>query len=269
MIKLSFGMKAVQSGQKSSTVNALPQLIAAATKGKFTLTAPVTKALNLAVGETVMFLNNASTLDEAIQMRHPDILAWEKETGFDTLTYEGAKKCHEMNDMWAIAKGVKLYEKNGSPIMASERFTKEDKEKFLKENAKNYVADPDARAALIERVGNPDATDEELIAALTIDDVEVPKYHATSGSKVATSGTATGVGCLVNFTDTSIWETLKEGLEDKTSKNRIFSVDLENKVEGATYDNGKEEVPILAFPITFKEDVEPLRRGSNGEEVEE
>ena len=263
-IKLAFGFSAVQSGQKSSTVNAEPRLIAAATKGKFSLTAPVTKALNVAVGETVMFLSNASSIDEAIQMRNPAILAWEEETGFDTLTYEGAKKCHEMNDQWAIAKGVKLYEKNGTPIMATERFTKEDKLKYIEVNGADILAAN--REALVERLGNPDATDEELIASITPDDIDAPKYHATSGSKVATSGAATGVGCLVNFTDTSIWETLKAGLEDKTAKNRIFKVDLENKIVGATYNNGKEDVPIVAYPIEYLEDVEPLRRGGSEEE---
>ena len=44
--KLNFGVQAVQAGQKSSTVNAEPQLIANSTPGKFVVTAPVSKALN-------------------------------------------------------------------------------------------------------------------------------------------------------------------------------------------------------------------------------
>ena len=67
--KLSFGVTAVQAGQKSSTVNATPQLIANSTAGKFVITSAVSKALNIAVGENVMFLNNIAGVEMAIQNR--------------------------------------------------------------------------------------------------------------------------------------------------------------------------------------------------------
>ena len=58
MGKMNFGFTAVQAGQKSSTVNAEPRLIANSTPGKFMITSPVSKALGVAVGENIQFLNN-------------------------------------------------------------------------------------------------------------------------------------------------------------------------------------------------------------------
>ena len=50
--KLSFGVKAVVSGQKTSVVNADPILIANSTAGKFTITPPVSKILGVAISAT-------------------------------------------------------------------------------------------------------------------------------------------------------------------------------------------------------------------------
>ena len=53
---IKFGINAIQAGQKSSLLNATPQLIVKSTPGQFTITSPVSKALAIAVGENVMFL---------------------------------------------------------------------------------------------------------------------------------------------------------------------------------------------------------------------
>lgn len=254
--KVSFGFNAVQAGQKSSTVNAEPRLIANSTAGKFVITAPVSKAMQVAVGENVMFLNNIANVEAAIAQRVDDIVNWAEENGVDLDTREGQDAALDAFTVWAIAKGVALYDSKGNPVMATERYTKEDKQKYLDAHRAEIVEAN--REALIEQYG--DLSDEELAANLTIDNIEAPKFHAHSGSKTATTASATGVGCQLNFTDTSIWNTLKADLGDnKEKKNRNYKVLLEEVFE-AEVNNGKENVTISAYPIEFVEDTDPIVR---------
>ena len=254
--KISFGVQAVQAGQKSSTVNAAPQLIANSTSGKFVITSPVSKALNIAVGENVMFLNNIAGVEAAIQQRVDDVVNYATENGIDINTREGEEQLLAVFTQWYIAKGVKQYDSKGNPVMASERYTKEDKAKYLAEHAMEIV---DAnRDALVAEFG--ELSDEELAEKLTIDMVEAPKFHACSGSKTATTASATGVGCQLNFTDTSIWCALKADLGNAaTKKNRVYDVKLDESEE-VEFNNGKENVKITIFPIEFVEDNDPIVR---------
>ena len=254
--KISFGVQAVQAGQKSSTVNAAPQLIANSTIGKFVITSPVSKALNIAVGENVMFLNNIAGVEAAIQQRVDDVVNYATENGIDINTREGEEQLLATFTQWYIAKGVKQYDSKGNPVMASERYTKEDKAKYLAEHAMEIV---DAnRDALVDEFG--EMSDEELAEKLTVDMVEAPKFHACSGSKTATTASATGVGCQLNFTDTAIWGALKADLGDAaTKKNRVYSVKLDESEE-VEFNNGKENVKVTIFPIEFVEDNDPIVR---------
>ena len=254
--KISFGVQAVQAGQKSSTVNAAPQLIANSTSGKFVITSPVSKALNIAVGENVMFLNNIAGVEAAIQQRVDDVVNYATENGIDINTREGEEQLLAVFTQWYIAKGVKQYDSKGNPVMASERYTKEDKAKYLAEHAMEIVNTN--RDALVTEFG--EMSDEELAEKLTIDMVEAPKFHACSGSKTATTASATGVGCQLNFTDTAIWGALKADLGDAaTKKNRVYDVKLD-EVEEVEFNNGKENVKVTIFPIVFVEDNDPIVR---------
>ena len=256
--KLSFGVQAVQAGQKSSTVNANPLLTASSTTGKFTITSPVSKALNVAVGEHIMFLNNIAGVEAAVQSRVADVVAYAEENGIDLNTREGELQIIETFTQWYIAKGVKQYNSKGEALMATERFTKEDKAKYLAKNAMDIVAAN--RESLVEQFG--EMSDEDLAAQLTIDMVESPKYHACSGSKTATTASTTGVGCQLNFTDTAIWGALKNDLGDNiTKKNRVFDVLVDEATE-VEYNNGYENVTVTILPISFKEDTDPIARGS-------
>lgn len=262
--KISFGVQAVQAGQKSSTVNAAPQLIANSTSGKFVITSPVSKALNVAVGENVMFLNNIQGVEAAIQARVEDIVNYAAENGIDINTREGEEQLLAAFTQWFIAKGVKQYDSKGNPIMASERYTKYEKAQYLDENRMNIVADK--RDALVAQFG--EMSDEELAEKLTIDMVEAPKFHACSGSKTATTASATGVGCQLNFTDTAIWGALKADLGDlATKKNRIYNV-LLDEVQKVAFNNGKENVTIDIYPIEFVEDTDPIVRATKAENAE-
>lgn len=256
--KVQFGFNAVQAGQKSSTVNAEPRLIANSTQGKFVITAPVSKALGVAVGENVMFLNNISNVEAAIAQRVDDIVNWASEAGVDLNTREGQDAALQAFTVWAIAKGVPQYDTKGNPVMSTERYTKEDKQKYIDANGADILAAN--RELLIERNGGVDADDETLISLISVDDIEAPKYHACTGSKTASSGSATGVGCQLNFTDTSIWNSLKADLGDnKEKKNRVYSVLLEDGFS-AQVSNGKDNVDITAYPIEFIQDEDPIVR---------
>lgn len=257
--KVSFGVQAVVAGQKSATVNAAPQLLVNTTEGKFTITSPVSKALGIAVGENVMFLNNIAGVENAIAQRVEGVVEFATEKGLDLDTREGQEEVLKAFTEWYIAKGEATYDAKGNPILAAQRFTEAEKKEFIAKNAQAII---DAnRDALLERVGNPDATDEELIAAITVDDVESPKYHVYSGSKTSTTSKATGVGCQLGFTDTAIWKSLKADLGDEdTSVNRVFSVDLDGG-QVVPYFNGQKNVDVTIYPITFVEDAAPVRRG--------
>lgn len=257
--KLSFGnLSAVQSGQKSATLNAEPTLVANSTPGKFVITAPVSKALNIAVGENVMFLNNISDVENLINQRVEDIVNWANENGIDLDTREGQDATLKEFTFWAIAKGVPQYKSNGEPVMGTVRYTEEDKKNYIKANAADILANN--RDVLIERNGGVDADDDTLIALISVDDIESPKFHSCTGSKTATSGSATGVGCQLNFTDTAIWNALKTDLgESKDKKNRVFSVLLDTPID-AVVDNGKEKVKVTAYPLEFVSDEDPIVR---------
>lgn len=256
--KLVFGFSVVQNGQKTATVNAEPRLIANSTSGKFTITAPVSKALNVAPGDYVMFLNTIAETEEAIATRNEVIVEWANENGIDLDTLEGREAALKEFVVWGIAKGYPLYNAKGEPIMAKERYSNADKEKFLAENAEAML--PEMREMLIERVGNADASDDELLAALTIDDIEVPTFHACSGSKTSTSSsTATGVGCQLGFTDTSIWTTLKADMEDKGKQNRVFTVDTKEPYVVQLKD-GFNTIDVTVYPIEFEADEDIIVR---------
>lgn len=257
MAKFAFGIQAVQAGQKSNTLNAQPQLIANSTTGKFIITSVVSKALGIAVGENVMFLNNFDGIEQAIAARVQDLVDWASEVGVDIETVEGRDAAIKEFGQWYISKGVKLYDPKGRPVMVSERFTKEDKQNYL--NAHRAEIVEANREALVEQFG--EMSDEELAEKLTIDMVESPKFHGASGSKTATTSAATGVGVQLNFTDTAIWGALKADLDEPEKKNRIFSVGL-TEPETIDYNNGKENVSIVIYPINYLEDVDPIQRGT-------
>ena len=259
--KLNFGVQAVQAGQKSSTVNAEPQLIANSTPGKFVVTAPVSKALNIAVGENIMFLNNIAGVEAAVQSKSEDILALAAELGYDLNTKDGEDAMVAHLTQWYIAKGVLQYNSKGEPVMATERYTKEDKAKYLAEHSMEIVEAN--RDALVEQFGN--LSDEELADKLTVDMVESPKFHAASGSKTATTASTTGVGCQLIFTDSSIWTSLKKDLGDEAPRmNRVFKV-LVDEAQTAEFNNGKENIEITILPIEFKEDIAPIVRTKKAE----
>ena len=265
---LKFSINALQAGQKSSILNATPQLIAKSTAGQFTITSPVSKALNIAAGENVMFFNNLSGIEAMIQAAPQELLDYCAENGWDINTAEGKDALIKEQLQYYIAKGVLLYKRNGEQVLGTVRVTKEEKAAYLAEHAEELIAGltDEEKANLAEAKGLAEYDDVALASALTPDDVPSPTFHAASGSKTAATANATGIGLQLNFTDTAIWDALKADLgEDKTNKNRYFDVKL-TEPEEVEFNNGKETVKVLAYPIEFVEDKEPMARGKKVED---
>lgn len=266
---LSFGFGAVLSGQKTNVVDATPQLIANSTKGKFTITAPVSKYLGIAVGEHVMFVNNIAAIEAALQEGGEQVQALASEQGIDITTADGQKAFIENNAVWAIAKGVKLYNSNGTEKQASVRLTVEDKKAYIeKHGAEIATQNEKALVARLANVAVEDVTEdmmnqysvEDLVAAITPDDIN-PTTQAQSGSKTASSSNATGVGLQLGFTDNNIWNQLKSNIdeEERIKLNRKFDVKLEDAFT-TVFNNGYEDVEIKCVPVEFVSDEAPVVR---------
>ena len=251
--KVSFGFSAVVAGQKSSGNNE-PQLIANSTKGKFTITAAVSKAMGIAVGEYVQFVHNMDKIEQAINDGNEEVKAIAEEMGVDLNTREGALAVIEALTQWGIIKGQPMVDSKGKPIMVSARLTEEDKKAYIAANAAALIEAN--RETLIERVGNPEASDAELLAAIELDEVDYPKVPGFTGSKTASTSNATGVGLQLGFTDSSVWSQLKKDLgEDAVKKNRVYNVLLDQAIKSEV--DGKE---IIVYPIEFAEDADIIVR---------
>lgn len=258
--KSAFGFSAVNAGQRSVSVE--PQLHALSTLGGFKLTAPVTKALGIAPGDYVMFINNVAEIDAAIATSSPEVVAFAEEHGLELGTPELAIAMHKEFDMWAVAKGIALYKSNGVALTVKERLTSKDREALV-------MADFDATLEAAMTSGN-----EELVAALSregiekdeqvkilaslIEGKEVQKYQ---GSKTATTSGCTGVGLSLNFTDTNVWNQLKVDMEDAEAMNRVFDVDLDN-IQTIVLNNGCEDVKVPIVVLGDYADKTPVARGA-------
>ncbi len=266
---IKFGISAVQSGQKGNA-NAFPRLYANSSNGQFKVTGLVTKALGVKVGDNIMFLNNIDAIERAIQNKDPQIVEYAAEQGVDLDDRSQVVELIKELTQWYIAAGVVLRKKSGEPMMAAVRVTKEDKEKWIAEHGSEYfegMSDEDKQAFVEAKGADADIDDiDALVALLTAEDIESPKTEAMSGSKTASTSTATGIGVQVNFTDSNIWNQLKYDLGDNKDKLvREFDVDIENP-EKATFNDGCKDLEILAYPINYVGDKEPIRR--NGKEEE-
>lgn len=265
--KLGFGFSAVVGGQKSSVVNATPTFIANSTQGKFSINGQVSKALNIASGENIQFINNIAQVEAAIAENDPTIVAWAEQAGVDLTTQEGVDAAMAAFTQWLIAKGHELKTRTGANVMAAVRMSKEEKEKWANEHISEILEAN--REKLIERVGNPDATDEELVKALTVEDIQFPTVKAYAGSKTANSGSATGVGLNLTFTDSAVWHALKSRTSERM--NDIYDVvtrttvidDVEYSPMKISVNDGFDTIEIDAYPIVFKESVEPAVVGRN------
>lgn len=264
--KSAFGFSAVNAGQRNVSVE--PELHALSTAGGFKLTAPVTKLLNIAPGDYVMFINNVAEIDAALVAQTEEVVAFAAENGLEVGSPELAIAMHKEFDMWAIAKGIALYNSKGVALTVKERLSAKDREAIATTNfdellEKCMASDNEELVASISREG---ITRDEQIAILMgmIEGREVPKYQ---GSKTATTSGCTGAGLSLNFTDTNVWNQLKVDMDAPTKVNRVFAIDLE-EVQTIVLFNGYEDVKVPIIVLGEYEDKAPIARGVQGE-VEE
>lgn len=246
--KMSFGFGVVVSGQRNTTY--APELVALTTKGGFRLTPPVTKALGLQHGDNVMFISNEDTIDAAIREHVTELVDFCSANGLDIDTPEAAIAIHKEFDVWAIAKGIQEFNKDGSVKVTTERLSKEQREAYARQNFDAMVAsveangDDETKAALEAAETNEDKV---AILATFVRGTELPKL---TGSKCANSSAMLGTGTVLTFTDSNVWGKLKNGMnrEELSTKARVFSVDIEN-IQHTEVCNGTKnvEIPILVI----------------------
>lgn len=263
---LSFGINVVASGVKVSSVITEPVLVASSTKGSFNISGVVSKALGLLPGDNIMFANDATDVEKAVMNRVDAVVEFAQNNGFDLDTPEGTAACVAAATTWYIAKGVPMFKKTGEPIMVNVRFTKDEKKKFFDENVDDVIKNNRKKLIAAYNLAET-ATDDEIKKAFKIDDMPAPQIQSVSGCKLAATGSATGVGLKLSFSDTNNWEQLKSDMEDKTAMKRSFDVDIKNPIT-SKFNNGKEDVDVVFYALGEHKDELPSRIGKKNEDAD-
>lgn len=263
---LSFGMGIVNAGQRA--VSDEPELIVSSTPGGFRITSVVSKALGVAHGEYMMFVNNRANIDFAIINKAPEVVAYCEEAGLDISSPEAAAVIHSEFDIWGIAKGIPEYDKNGNVRMTREKMITKEKVKYVNnyfEETLNgaLASDNEELKAALTREG---ITEEEQKAIL-VEGIQGDEVQKIKGSKCANSASLSGIGVTLNFTDSNVWNQLKEDMDTEKAKstNRVFTVDIEDLQEAVVNDGYKDVVVKVALLTEYK-DVKPVRIGKKVKE---
>ena len=265
---LSFGMGIVNAGQRA--VSEEPELVVVSTPGSFRMTGQVSKALGIAHGEYVMFINNCANIDNAIINKVPEVVAFCEEQGLDIESPEAAMAVHAEFDIWALAKGIAELDKNGNPCITRVRMTKNDKIKYVNTYFQKTLegalssSNEELKAALGREGITEDEQKELLVSCIQGDEVVKVK-----GSKCANTAALSGIGVTLNFTDSNVWKQLKSNMTDEeaTSKNRVYTVDIDNLQE-AVVNNGHKDIVVKIAMLTEYKDEEPIRIGKKAEKEE-
>lgn len=265
---LSFGMGIVNAGQRA--VSEEPELVVISTPSSFRMTAQVSKALGIAHGEYVMFINNCTNIDNAIINKVPEVVAFCEEQGLDIESPEAAMAVHAEFDIWALAKGIAELDKNGNPCITRVRMTKNNKIKYVNTYFQETLegalssSNEELKAALSREGITEDEQKELLISCIQGDEVAKIK-----GSKCANTAALSGIGVTLNFTDSNVWKQLKADMTDEeaTSKNRVYTVDIDNLQE-AVVNNGYKDIVVKIAMLTEYKDEEPVRISKKAEKEE-
>ena len=174
-------------------------------------------------------INNCANIDNAIINKVPEVVAFCEEQGLDIESPEAAMAIHAEFDIWALAKGIAELDKNGNPCTTRVRMTKNDKIKYVNTYFKETLE------------GALSSSNEELKAALgregiTEDDQKELLVSCIQGDEV-------------------------------TSKNRVYTVDIDNLQE-AVVNNGNKDIVVKIAMLTEYKDEEPIRIGKKAEKEE-
>ena len=264
--KSAFGFSAVNAGQRNVSVE--PQLIVTSTQGAFRLTGPVTKALGIAHGDKVMFINNVADIDAALAAQDPKIVAFAEENGLALGSVELAIAVHKEFDLWGVAKGYALYNSKGVPVTVKERLSLKERETMVSSNFEAALeaalssGDEELVAALSREGVTKDEQIEILAGAMTGGEV-----HKHSGSRTATPSSCTGVGLNLNFTDSNVWNQLKVDMENPTELNRVFDIDLD-AIQTISLNDGSKDIQVAVAILGDYTDKAPVARGAKESDEE-
>lgn len=94
-------------------------------------------------------------------------------------------------------------------------------------------------------------TGENVMHKSRASDEEVQDYKGCKTSAMSSTG--------LTFSSISIWHQLKGNLKEPSSVNRIFKIDVDNKIN-TVENNGYENIPIEVFPLEFEKDLPSVSR---------
>lgn len=174
-----------------------------------------------------------------------------------------------------------MLDKTGAPIMVPVRLSKEEKNTFANEHAEEILnANHDALVEAATKAGETDTENPEVLAKYVTEKmIDFPKTESYAGSKTSTTGSATGVGCPLSFTDSAVWHGMKADLgDDAAKKNRVYDVILKKTTIGEGDDaedyepfnvevnDGQKVISVTAYPLVFKADLNPIVRSKKNED---
>lgn len=265
--KVSFGFGVVTAGQRN--VSYEPELVVTSNPGSFRVTPPVSKALQIAHGDNIMFIHNLDQIDAAIRDKNEELIAFCEQNGLEFGSEAANIAIHAEFDAWAIAKGVAEYDEKGNKKTTRVRMTKEDKRKYVEanfdvclENAKNS-GNEEFVAALTR-----DGITEEEIKALLIEALQGDEVTKCTGSKAANPAGMTGYNVTLGFTDSNVWNQMKADLKENADKvNRVFEVNVDDLIEAPIF-NGYQMVTVKAAVLGSFKDEKPSRAGKKEEDTQ-
>lgn len=248
---LQFGFSAVQSSKRVMQSSNEPTLIANSTKGKFTLAGAVSRIMGLIPGDTVQFISNVAGIDAAIAERDAEAVAWCEANNVEFGTKAARAALIKTFGEYGICKGVPLFEKDGKVKLVGVRMTAEQKAAAFELN----------KEKIAEKLG-------KSVEEITIDDYS-PVTRAYSGARTSTSSNLTGIGLQLTFSDSNMWNELKESLgEDAEKVSRVFEVKLSEPFSvavetGRVIGDEKETVEVSGYKLVFQSDEElPVRQSA-------
>lgn len=240
-----FSFSTVAPGQRN--VKTSPELVAVTTRGGITVSAEISKALDLKAGDYLGFINNVDAVDRAVLAKEAVYVDWANEHGLDVDDPATGRAFHAENDSWGIIKGYPTYNKNGEPEMVAVRVDRKaavaaSYDEILAE-AKNHTDNEELQAALAAAEGDVDATSEVLVKFFA-ELVEIPTEQNYFGSKLASPSGMSGATKL-SCADANVWAQLKAGLTEAEAKkiSRTFSIDLSN-MDTLTVNDGYKDIEV-------------------------
>ncbi len=270
MEKIKFGFGVVRSGQRN--VSYEPELTVLSSAGMFKITPQVSKALGIANGDYVMFVNNRDAIDAAIREQNEVIVDFCNANNLDINEPATAIAIHKEFDLWGIAKGIPMLDSKGLAQKTTERLSKVQKEAYAAANFEDFLSqalasDDEQLKDALRAEGITKDQQIEILATL-VAPAEVDKYM---GSKVSNSSDMVGAGVVLTFTDSNVWNDMKADLDKEARKtvNRTYSINLED-MDVTVVNNGYEDVKVHFLPLSTEyKDTAPIARRTKKEEVAE